>query len=198
MFGWRSEKGVYIARLISLILVIALSGSFSVYTYKKDQENIKAYIKEAYDKFMFPVRLAELQAASPDDALVIPIEDISKSEITDTWGASRSGGRSHEGVDIFAERGTPIYSATDGYVIRKGHGKLGGNYVYVLGAGGRRYYYAHLDSFREDLKIGEKVSIETVLGYVGNTGNAAGTPAHLHFGMYLLGAQNPYELLIER
>ena len=140
-----------------------------------------------------------------DDALLMPVEGVRVSQVADTWGAARSEGRTHEGQDIFAPRGTPIYSATQGYVYRIGENPLGGNTVVVIGGGGIRYYYAHLDSFAEELREGEYVTAETLLGYVGNTGNAATTPPHLHLGMYGgsyescdWDAVNPYSFLVDR
>jgi peptidoglycan LD-endopeptidase LytH len=65
----------------------------------------------------------------------------------------------------------------------------------VIGAGGRVYYYAHLDRYAENLKVGDAVTTETVIGYVGNSGNAKGTPPHLHFGVYTsTGAIDPLGL----
>ena len=105
----------------------------------------------------------------------------------------------HEGQDIFAKRGTPVLSATDGYVFRIGENSLGGHTVSVIGAGGRIYYYAHLDSYAANIAIGDRVTTQTVLGYVGNTGNATGGPTHLHFGVYTReGALNPLPLLSDR
>lgn len=113
----------------------------------------------------------------------------------DTWGGARSGGRRHEGVDIFAPRGTPIRSTTRGLVLNVGENRLGGRTVMVLGPGGQRHYYAHLDRYA-DLKEGEWIEAGTVVGYVGDSGNARGTPTHLHYGIYTAGgAINPYPLL---
>jgi murein DD-endopeptidase MepM/ murein hydrolase activator NlpD len=68
-----------------------------------------------------------------------------------------------------------------------------------MGAGGRSYYYAHLDSYAQGISVGNWVTTETVLGYVGTTGNAQGTPPHLHFGVYTsTGAINPLPLLKDR
>ena len=126
----------------------------------------------------------------------MPVRGARAGRIADTWHAPRTEGRQHEGQDIFAPRGTPVYSATNGYVWRVGENRLGGKIVYVIGAGGRGYYYAHLDAHASDLAAGDYVTPETVLGYVGTTGNAAGTPPHLHFGVYTpAGAINPLSLL---
>ena len=92
-----------------------------------------------------------------------------------------------------------MFSATEGYIVRIGENTLGGQTVSVLGAGGRVYYYAHLDAYAPNIATGEHVTTETTLGYVGATGNAAGTPPHLHFGVYAPGgALNPLPLLTDR
>ncbi|HWH16437.1 MAG TPA: M23 family metallopeptidase [Candidatus Paceibacterota bacterium] len=117
-------------------------------------------------------------------------------EVVDTYGEPRGADRRHEGIDIFAPRGTYIVSATEGIVARIGENRLGGTIVFILGPGGERYYYAHLDSVDPMLTVGQRVGTSTILGRVGTTGNAAGTPPHLHFGIYGNGgARNPYERL---
>ena len=151
------------------------------------------------DRCVFIYRVAKLQAQTPDGRLELPVAGINKSQIADTWHVPRNGDRLHEGQDIFARRGTPVLSATDGYVLRIGKNNLGGQTVSVLGAGGRVYYYAHLDSHAPNLTAWDHVTTHTVLGYVGDTGNAAGGPAHLHFGVYGRGgALNPLPLLDDR
>lgn len=144
-------------------------------------------------------RAARLYAMAPDAELSMPVEGAHVKQLSDTWQASRPGGRRHEGQDIFAKRGTPVRSATEGYVLRVGESPLGGKTVFVMGAGGRAYYYAHLNSHANELAAGDYVTTETVLGYVGTTGNAAGTPPHLHFGVYTPeGVVNPLPLLRDR
>lgn len=97
----------------------------------------------------------------------------------DTWGAARSGGRTHQGTDIFAKKGTKIVAVTDG-VASKRWSTLGGRTVWLTGADGRCYYYAHLNSYGT---LGQ-VKVGTVIGYVGNSGNARTTPSHLHFQIH--------------
>jgi len=144
-------------------------------------------------------KFALLSLQAPDEKLSMPVKGVSRRQIADTWGAERSGGRGHSGQDIFAKRGTPVYSATEGVVLRVGENDLGGKVVFVYGAGGRRYYYAHLDDFAPELKEGDAVTTDTLLGYVGTTGNARGTPPHLHFGVYAAGgAIDPLPLLTDR
>lgn len=150
-------------------------------------------------KLMLYVHIAQLYSQEPDRRLMLPLPGVRKDKIANTWHAPRSGGRQHEGQDIFAERGTPIYSATRGYVYNIGENPLGGQTVSVVGAGGRVYYYAHLDSYSPYLEEGDYVTTQTVLGYVGTSGNALGTPPHLHFGVYTLsGPINSLPLLSER
>lgn len=79
--------------------------------------------------------------------------------------------------------------------MRRGDNVLGGHVLWVLGPGGQRHYYAHLEGF-SPLSVGERIHAGTVLGYVGNTGNAKTTPPHLHYGIYgHAGAINPFPLL---
>lgn len=152
----------------------------------------------AYPYLSNAVRFVRLLREPPPTALPVPVEGVSRSRLVDTWGAARSGGRTHEGIDIFAPRGTQVLSATQGIVVRKGTNRLGGKVVTVLGPGGWYHYYAHLDDWA-DPAMGDWVEPGTVLGYVGTTGNAQGTPPHLHYGLYDSGeAKNPYPLLTRR
>ena len=156
-------------------------------------------ITGASDTLLFYARVAKLYTQSPDSRLAMPLENLSKKAIADTWQAPRGTGRRHEGQDIFAARGTPILSATNGFIFKIGENSLGGQTVSVIGSGGRDYYYAHLDSYAKGIEVGDFVTTRTVLGYVGTTGNAQGTPPHLHFGVYTaIGAINPLPLLTDR
>ncbi len=151
------------------------------------------------DTLRFYAHVAKLYTQAPDSKIAMPLQDVSKKAIADTWHAPRGTGRLHEGQDIFAPRGTPVFSATNGFVYKIGENNLGGQTVSVIGSGGRVYYYAHLDSYAPGLEVGDRVSRRTVLGFVGTTGNAQGTPPHLHFGVYTLnGAINPLPLLTDR
>ena len=115
--------------------------------------------------------------------------------LADTWGAARSQGRTHEGIDIFAPRGTPIQSTTQGIVSKVGNNNLGGRVVVVVGPGGAGHYYAHLEDYA-DISPNDWVNAGDIIGYVGDSGNAKGTPPHLHYGIYINGsAVNPYPLM---
>lgn len=132
------------------------------------------------------------------ERLPIPVARVNLNQITDTWGGARSEGRKHEGVDIFAPKGTKIYSATDGIIIFKGWNRLGGNTVTIWGAGDKRYYYAHLSKYA-NINQAQIVTRGMLIGFVGNSGDASTTPPHLHFGIYdqHWKASNPYEKLEE-
>lgn len=139
-----------------------------------------------------------LRKEKPDAELLMPVLGVRVEDISDTWHHPR-GNRLHEGQDIFAGRGTVIQSATEGIVRRVGVGERGGNYIFITGAGNRRYYYAHLDYISPLLKSGTQVTTNTILGFVGTTGNAEGTSPHLHFGVYTSnGAIDPLPLLVNR
>jgi peptidoglycan LD-endopeptidase LytH len=113
--------------------------------------------------------------------LIMPIEGATRNSYDQhsfwayPWGESVT----HKGVDIFAIEGTNIHPSTAGLVIAAGQNRLGGNYVMILGPKWRLHYYAHLREIRTNaLSI---VSHRTVIGTVGNTGDAKGKPSHLHY-----------------
>jgi len=116
----------------------------------------------------------------------------------DTWGAPRSGGRTHKGVDMFSPLGTPLVAVGDG-VVRKSYGSLGGYIVWLYADHGVDYFYAHLDSYAPGLADGQRVTRGQVIGYVGDTGNPPPGAYHLHFGIYPGGitAVNPYPTVLE-
>ncbi|MCH7309754.1 M23 family metallopeptidase [Acinetobacter sp. ANC 4805] len=134
-----------------------------------------------------------------DNRLPVPVKGINHNELRDTWGAARSQGRNHEGIDIMAERGTKVYSATEGLVADLRNNNLGGKIIWIIGPAGSWHYYAHLDDHKRGLNVGDYVRKGDLIGYVGNTGNARATAPHLHYGIYLngkgRGAVNPYPYL---
>ena len=131
--------------------------------------------------------------------LPIPVDKVKNSQLKDTWAASRSSGRLHEGIDIMAPKGTKVFSATEGLVGSLKQNNLGGKVIWILGPGGAWHYYAHLDGIKRGLSEGDYVKKGELIGYVGNTGNARHTASHLHYGLYLSGrgrgAVNPYPYL---
>ena len=126
---------------------------------------------------------------------VFPVGD--PHDFIDSWGYPRAGGRSHEGADIFAKRGTPLYAVEDGVLARVANNRLGGIKLWLVGESGTHYYYAHLQRYALGVADGVVVEAGDVIGYVGDTGDARGTPPHLHFELHPSGGDpvNPYPLL---
>ncbi len=124
--------------------------------------------------------------AAASNGLACPVDGA--VGFSDTWGAARSGGRSHEGVDMIAAGGTPLVAVEAGTATFRTN-RLGGNVVSLQGASGTRYYYAHLSSWEGSSR---SVSRGEVIGYVGMTGNT--TVNHLHLQVHPAGgiAVNPY------
>lgn len=120
-----------------------------------------------------------------------PLPKGSYTPFGDTWGNSRQygGDRTHEGTDIMAPIGTPIYSATDGKVVNYGWNELGGWRISVKTAEGYNIYYAHMSKYASGMANGVTVKKGQLIGYVGNTGyGTTGTSgkfaSHLHLGIY--------------
>lgn len=140
----------------------------------------------------YAVRLSMMPAPV---SLPVPVAGVDALSVRDTWQARRGQTRRHEGIDIFAALGTPVIASTEGIVLRYEETTLGGKVVWVLGPGGVQHYYAHLQRFGP-VRTGLRISPGTVLGFVGNTGNAQATPPHLHYGVYgAAGAINSFPLL---
>ena len=121
-----------------------------------------------------------------------PVANSTYSDIGSFWGVDRDGGaRRHEGIDIFVPRGTDVLAVADGTIRRTGKNNLGGKIIFLTpNHMEASVYYAHLDS--QYVEQWQKVKKGDVIGAVGNTGNAANTPPHLHFGIYTMtGPVNP-------
>jgi murein DD-endopeptidase MepM/ murein hydrolase activator NlpD len=113
-----------------------------------------------------------------------------------SWGAARSGGRRHVGVDLVASSGAPVVAVVAGTLTRQSRdrpGSLSGNAWWLTTGNGTYYFYAHLAAFAPGLEVGSTVRAGDVIGYVGSTGNAASP--HLHFELHPYGGGpiNPYD-----
>lgn len=140
-------------------------------------------------------------APTPPDASSVQLEVFPMQGpcgFTDTWGAPRSGGRTHEGTDIIAAEGNELYAVADGTITKiyvDSPGALAGNGVRLTMDNGTYFFYAHMVRVADGLGVGDRVEAGDVVGYNGETGNA-GTP-HLHFEVHPNGgaAVNPYPFL---
>lgn len=140
------------------------------------------------------------------DRLIIPVQGLEASDLVDTWGAARSEGRAHQGIDIMATQGTPVLAVADGRIAKFFDSERGGVTIYQVDEGENWiYYYAHLNARVWHLREGDQVRRGQVIGYVGSTGNA--TTPHLHFEIQRAGADgrwwrgeaiNPYPFLRAR
>ena len=145
------------------------------------------------------VELFEAGSAVAVAGFVFPVGD--PHTFIDSFGADRMPGspyaHAHKGTDIMAPRGTPLFACERGVVTRMGTDLLGGTKLWIVGASGTRYYYAHLAAFAPGLLDGQTVEAGSIVGYVGDTGNARGGAAHLHFEVHPPGlpAVNPYPVL---
>jgi LysM repeat protein len=115
------------------------------------------------------------------------------ASFTNDYGLVEDGGGFHEGVDLFAPRGTPVQAPVGGRVERYPN-NAGGNAIELYGNDGNRYYMAHFDSYGSD----GQVSAGTIVGYVGNTGDAETTSTHTHFEIHPGGGDpiSPYPTLV--
>ncbi len=133
-------------------------------------------------------RILDEVGPTPPEHLLMPVEGALVADVYPSYGDPRGGGRLHIGIDIMAPRGTPVRPAAPGYVLRTTDADRGGISVSIVGDGGVRYFYTHFDSLPAGLEVGQYVDLDTVIGYVGNTGNAAATAPHLHFEVHVSGS----------
>jgi len=144
--------------------------------------------------------------AAEAGSLLVPVEGVPPSALTDTFAQARAGGaRPHDAIDIMAARGRAVLAATDGRVDKLFTSEDGGLTIYQRSPDGRRiYYYAHLDGYAPGLAEGQVVKRGQKIAMVGSTGNADPAAPHLHFAVmetapgqpwYGGRAINPYPLL---
>ena len=175
------------------VLIRALENLSDTLVYEPDEEDAVLLLR------LQPELLAAVSytlSITSGPSLAFPVQGGGAKDIGSIWGDPRdAGARRHKGIDIFGKRGTPVVAAAGGSVTRVGEGGLGGKVVWLRPAGGNiSLYYAHLDS--QLVRPGQTVEPGTVLGLMGNTGNARSTAPHLHFGIYGGGgALNPYHFV---
>jgi murein DD-endopeptidase MepM/ murein hydrolase activator NlpD len=126
--------------------------------------------------------------------LVFPVDLAAHPSFSDTFGAPRPPGRTHEGTDVFAPEGTKVFAVDVGRVEFHPDEGIGGNVAYLHSSDRTRYVYSHLSAFEGESR---RVQAGDLIGYVGHTGNAASTPPHVHFEVHPLegGPVNPFDSL---
>jgi murein DD-endopeptidase MepM/ murein hydrolase activator NlpD len=130
--------------------------------------------------------LAQVPDVAParPQGLMVPVEGVKASQVSDTFGQPRGKERRHEALDIMAPRGTRVLAAADGKVVKLFNSKPGGLTVYEFDPTRTyAYYYAHLDRYADGLKEGMELKRGDLVGYVGSTGNARAEAPHLHFAV---------------
>lgn len=129
--------------------------------------------------------LATLVEVLRDRDLEVPVEDVDADDLRDDFDDPRSGGRTHEALDILAPRGTPVVAVEDGIIASLDPSQGGGGVVvYQFDPTGEFiYYYAHLEGITDGLVEGQAVEKGDVLGFVGSSGNAPPDTPHLHFAI---------------
>ena len=126
-------------------------------------------------------------------AIMFPMDPAPRCYILDNFGDPRSGGRRHEGIDLLATQGQPVYAVTDGVLTEQTDvsSPLAGNSWGLTAVGGAYYFYAHLSSFAPGLTKGSSVARGEVIGFVGDTGNPGPGNYHLHFEVHPGGPRSP-------
>jgi murein DD-endopeptidase MepM/ murein hydrolase activator NlpD len=123
-------------------------------------------------------------APARPQGLLVPVEGVKASQVSDTFGQPRGTERRHEALDIMAPKGTRVLAAADGKVVKLFNSKPGGLTVYEFDPTRTyAYYYAHLDRYADGLKEGMELKRGDLVGYVGSTGNARAEAPHLHFAV---------------
>ena len=116
--------------------------------------------------------------------LLIPVVGVGPEQLTDTFTDSRSEGRTHDAIDIMAPAGTPVVAVADGEIVKFHDSEAGGITIYQISADKRFfYYYAHLQSRAHGIIEGQFAKQGSIIGYVGDTGNAGPGNTHLHFSI---------------
>lgn len=131
-----------------------------------------------------PSPAAPAVAEPASGRLRVPVAKVTRSQIVDSWGDPRSGGRGHTGLDIMAPAGTPVLATAAGTIEKLFQSRQGGTTLYQRSTDGRwTFYYAHLAGYAPGLREGQVVAPGQLLGYVGDTGNSGTGNFHLHFSI---------------
>jgi murein DD-endopeptidase MepM/ murein hydrolase activator NlpD len=156
-----------------------------------------------------PVPMTAVNSAGdlPSGKLMVPVDGVKFSQLTDTYNAPRGTERQHQALDIMAAKGTKVFAVADGKVAKLFTSVPGGLTVYQFEPTEKfAYYYAHLDKYADGIKEGQLLKRGDLVGYVGVTGNSDPNAPHLHFAVVQLTPEkqwwkgtpvNPYPLMAD-
>ncbi len=185
------------------IVVIAQTYTYGSYWNYNDgstetgatrRERVRGYREQSSE---MQQKIAALGTVAQTTITIPILFGVKLTNISANFGDPRSGGRTHEGEDIMGVKGTPVVTPTAAVVLRTVTGPSEGNTVYTANPGGETFVYMHLDRFGEGVVAGAVLAPGALIGYVGDTGNALGGPAHLHFEIHASGGEaiDPYPRL---
>lgn len=184
--------GLFRVVCLGLLVFFVLAPFILVFAQEDDDPNDRRYW--GYSS-RYQSEIDALGAVSA--SIPIPVLGVNLNDLTKNFGDARGDGtRTHQGLDIMAREGTPIVSPTDAIIVRTGNGTNSGIYIRTANPGGENFVYMHLSRVAAGIEIGDKVLRGEIIGFVGNTGNASGGPAHLHFELRQGGsAMDPFPRL---
>lgn len=166
---------------LNAVIVFLVLMSFNLQAQTTDTNRITFYRKQPSD---IQQKMDALSSVANTSVYMPVLFGVGLNNISPNFGTPRSNGRTHQGQDIMAVKGTPIISPTPAVVLRTGTGVSEGYYVYTANPGGETFGYVHLDRIGEGVVPGAVLNQGSLIGYVGNTGNASGGSAHLHFEIH--------------
>lgn len=166
---------------LNAVIVFLVLMSFNLQAQTTDTNRITFYRKQPSE---IQQKIDSLSSVANTSVYMPVLFGVGINNISPNFGTPRSNGRTHQGEDIMAVKGTPVISPTPAVVLRTGTGVSEGFYVYTANPGGETFGYVHLDRIGEGVVPGTVLSQGSLIGYVGNTGNASGGSAHLHFEIH--------------
>jgi len=184
--------------LFSTLALAALLVPFAFAFAQYDEEDFERWARRGGFDSETREAIEDLDEGEVESLPIPVLLGVELRNLTKNFGDPRDGGsRTHEGLDIMAPKGTPIASPTEAVVTRIGEDSGSGIYVRTANPGGESFVYMHLDKVADDIDRGDVLKRGDIIGFVGNTGNASGGAAHLHFEIREDGAQDPYPRLQE-
>ncbi len=173
-----------VSGLVLVPITVSVSAQIGDVSSQATSSTVKWYVNNWRDSGDLQQKIKMLASTAVQNVYIPVLYGVEPSNLSPNFGDPRSNGRTHAGEDIMATKGVPIVSPTAAVVLRTGVGAGEGNYVYTANPGGETFVYMHLDKIGEGVVSGTVLEQGALIGYVGNTGNAIGGAAHLHFEIH--------------